>query len=140
MKRIDSSSRGAFVDRPPYRPIVPFKRKSIMRKQLAFAVLAALDRLLGFSTAAARAADTAKIVLVAGRPSHGPGDHEFNAGCKLLAKCLAEVPGIEPVVVTGGWPEDEIGLRRRPHARLLHGRRRRPPDDPERPPRQRSRN
>jgi type 1 glutamine amidotransferase len=53
------------------------------------------------------AADTARIVLVAGRPSHGPGEHEFNAGCKLLAKCLSEVPGIEPVVVTGGWPKDE---------------------------------
>ena len=53
------------------------------------------------------AAETAKVVLIAGRPSHGPGDHEFNAGCKLLAKCLAEVPGVEPVVVTGGWPKDE---------------------------------
>ena len=46
-------------------------------------------------------------MLVAGRPSHGPGDHEFNAGCKLLAKCLSQVPGVEPVVVTGGWPKDE---------------------------------
>jgi type 1 glutamine amidotransferase len=55
----------------------------------------------------ATAADTDKIVLVAGRPSHGRGDHEFNAGCKLLAKCLAEVPGVEPVVVEGGWPKDE---------------------------------
>jgi type 1 glutamine amidotransferase len=57
--------------------------------------------------AGAYAADTAKVVLVAGRPSHGPGDHEFNAGCKLLAKCLGQVPGVEPVVVTGGWPKDE---------------------------------
>jgi type 1 glutamine amidotransferase len=54
-----------------------------------------------------RAPEPAKIVLVAGRPSHGPGDHEFNAGCKLLAKCLAQLPGIEPVLVTGGWPSDE---------------------------------
>ena len=58
-------------------------------------------------TASAPAAETAKIVLIAGRPSHGPGDHEFNAGCKLLAKCLAEVPGIDPVFVAGGWPRDE---------------------------------
>src|SRR5208282_3234467 len=35
---------------------------------------------------AARAADTTKIVLIAGHPSHGPGEHEFNAGCKLLCK------------------------------------------------------
>ncbi len=59
------------------------------------------------TTPAAIAADPAKIVLVAGRPSHGPGDHEFNAGIKLLAKCLKECNGIEPVVVTGGWPADE---------------------------------
>ena len=55
----------------------------------------------------AQAADTARIVLVAGRPSHGPGDHEFNAGCKLLVKCLAKIPGVEPVFVAGGWPKDE---------------------------------
>jgi type 1 glutamine amidotransferase len=55
----------------------------------------------------AHAADTTKIVLIAGHPSHGPGQHEFNAGCKLLCKCLSQVPGIEPVVVTGGWPKDE---------------------------------
>jgi hypothetical protein len=67
----------------------------------------ALTMLLVAFTSQLHAADTAKIVLVAGKPSHGPGDHEFNAGCKLLAKCLAEVPGAEPVVVTGGWPEDE---------------------------------
>src|SRR5580704_19583051 len=62
---------------------------------------------LSFAPDSAQAADTAKIVLVAGRPSHGPGDHEFNAGCKLLAKCLGEVPGVEAAFVPGGWPEDE---------------------------------
>lgn len=51
--------------------------------------------------------DSTKIVLIAGRPSHGPGAHEFNAGCKLMAKLLAEVPGVKPVVVEGGWPADE---------------------------------
>jgi type 1 glutamine amidotransferase len=76
-----------------------------MRKQLVFALFTVT--VLGTLVASAPAADTAKIVLVAGRPSHGPGDHEFNAGCKLLAKCLAEIPGIEPVVVTGGWPREE---------------------------------
>jgi len=53
-----------------------------------------------------QAAD-AKIVLIAGRPSHGRGEHEFNAGTKLLVKCLKEVQGINPVFVAGGWPEDE---------------------------------
>jgi type 1 glutamine amidotransferase len=63
--------------------------------------------LLGLAAGAARADDQAKIVLVAGNPSHGPGDHEFNAGVQLLAKCLGEVPGVEPVVVKGGWPKDD---------------------------------
>ena len=31
---------------------------------------------------------TKKIVLVAGTPSHGPGEHEFNAGSIVLKKCL----------------------------------------------------
>ncbi len=53
------------------------------------------------------APEPARIVLIAGRPSHGPGDHEHNAGVMLLARCLERVPGVEPVVVKGGWPEDE---------------------------------
>jgi type 1 glutamine amidotransferase len=61
-------------------------------------------------SAQAAAADT-KIVLIAGKPSHGPGDHEFNAGTKLLVECLKNVPGVEPVFVAGGWPEDESMLR-----------------------------
>jgi type 1 glutamine amidotransferase len=65
-----------------------------------------LAGLVGLTTASA--AVPAKIVLVAGNPSHGPGDHEFNAGCLLLAKCLKDAaPGVEPVVVKGGWPKDE---------------------------------
>jgi len=77
--------------------------RTLLAPTVALAALVA-----GFSAPdSARAADTAKIVLVAGRQSHGPGDHEFNAGCKLLAKCLGEVPGVEPVFVAGGWPADE---------------------------------
>ena len=50
---------------------------------------------------------TKKLVLVAGRPSHGPGAHEFNAGTMLLKKCLDEnVAGIETTIVKGGWPDD----------------------------------
>lgn len=49
----------------------------------------------------------AKIVLVAGKPSHGPGSHEFNAGVLLLEKMLRQNRNIAPVVVKGGWPEDE---------------------------------
>jgi type 1 glutamine amidotransferase len=56
------------------------------------------------------AADAKKIVLLAGRPSHGPGDHEFNAGCLLMQKCLANVPGVDVEVYSMGWPKDESVL------------------------------
>ena len=52
-----------------------------------------------------------KIVLIAGRPSHGYGSHEHNAGCLLLAKWLNEnVPGVEAVVYKSGWPTDPKAL------------------------------
>lgn len=48
-----------------------------------------------------------KIVFVAGRPSHGPGAHEHNAGCLLLAKELKRaMPGYEVKVHQNGWPSD----------------------------------
>jgi hypothetical protein len=48
-----------------------------------------------------------KIVFVAGRPSHGFGQHEHNAGCRLLAKAVNEsgLP-VEAVVFENGWPKD----------------------------------
>jgi type 1 glutamine amidotransferase len=51
------------------------------------------------------AADT-KIVLLAGPPSHGPGDHEHRAGCLLLKACLDHVPGVVSAVCSNGWPEN----------------------------------
>lgn len=56
---------------------------------------------------AADPAKPKKLVLMAGTPSHGPGDHEFNAGVQLLAKCLADVKGLETVVVLSGYPKDD---------------------------------
>lgn len=48
-----------------------------------------------------------KVVFVAGRPSHGYGAHEHNAGCLLLAKELqAAMPNIEAVVYQNGWPKE----------------------------------
>ncbi|MGH7170228.1 MAG: ThuA domain-containing protein [Gemmataceae bacterium] len=48
-----------------------------------------------------------KLVLLAGRPSHGPMEHEFNAGILLLKKCLARVSGLEVVHHRNGWPDSE---------------------------------
>lgn len=48
-----------------------------------------------------------KLVLIAGKPSHGPGDHEFRAGVKLLEKCLdADSPQIITAAYENGWPAD----------------------------------
>jgi hypothetical protein len=68
--------------------------------------LTALATLAGFA-ASARAAEAGKLLLIAGTPSHGPGEHEFNAGVQLLAKCLESVEGLEVVVQLNGWPDDE---------------------------------
>src|SRR5687767_15270313 len=51
----------------------------------------------------ARAADK-RIVLIAGRPSHPPGMHEFRAGCLLFQKALSSIPGITVQVYDMGWP------------------------------------
>ncbi len=54
-----------------------------------------------------RSADK-RIVLIAGKPSHPPGMHEFRAGCLLLQKALSSVPGITVQVYDGGWPSKEV--------------------------------
>jgi len=47
-----------------------------------------------------------KIMLIAGAQSHGPGDHEFKAGCHLLQQCLQNFPGLLVEVFTNGWPSN----------------------------------
>lgn len=52
--------------------------------------------------------DAGTLVLVAGKPSHPPRMHEFNAGVQLLAKCLHQgAPKLHVRVVLNGWPKDE---------------------------------
>jgi type 1 glutamine amidotransferase len=60
--------------------------------------------LTGALALVANAADK-RIVLIAGGPSHGPGDHEHYAGCLLFQKCLQTIPGVK-VEVSQGWPKD----------------------------------
>ncbi len=48
-----------------------------------------------------------RIVFLAGARSHGPGEHEFNAGCQLLARALNEQSGLDVrATVIQGWPAD----------------------------------
>lgn len=49
----------------------------------------------------------ARVVFLAGTPSHGYGAHEHKAGCMLLADALNKSGlNIQAEVYTGGWPED----------------------------------
>jgi type 1 glutamine amidotransferase len=48
----------------------------------------------------------AKIVLVAGRQSHGKGEHEFFAGSAILMKLLKQTPNVAVVMAREGWPKD----------------------------------
>ena len=52
------------------------------------------------------AAEPRKVVLLAGPPSHGPGEHEHRAGCLLLKACLDKVPGVVSEVYSNGWPQN----------------------------------
>ena len=47
------------------------------------------------------------LVIIAGKPSHPPRMHEFNAGVKLLDHCLSDVQGLKTTIVLNGWPQDE---------------------------------
>ncbi|HMJ88938.1 MAG TPA: hypothetical protein VK530_03935, partial [Candidatus Acidoferrum sp.] len=65
---------------------------------------------LALSTVSFASAADKKIVLIAGKPSHPIGMHEFRAGCLLLQKCLANTPGISVIVHSNGWPADANAL------------------------------
>jgi type 1 glutamine amidotransferase len=49
-----------------------------------------------------------QIVLIAGKPSHPPGMHEFRAGCLLFQKALASFPGVNVQVYFNGWPTKTV--------------------------------
>jgi len=48
-----------------------------------------------------------KLVLIAGKPSHPPGMHEFRAGTILLESCLKAVPNLVVDRHDMGWVKDE---------------------------------
>ena len=74
-----------------------------------FSALLWLGLALGLALAPARAAAPvpAKIILIAGRPSHPPGAHEHRAGMLLLQKCLTGFSGVVTEVYDQGWPAME---------------------------------
>jgi type 1 glutamine amidotransferase len=56
-------------------------------------------------------AEDKRIVMIAGKPSHGTGEHEFRAGLLLFQKCLAGYPGIQVEVYSNGWPDSSDVLK-----------------------------
>jgi hypothetical protein len=73
--------------------------------------LAGLVLLLALTVLPVGTADK-RIVLIAGRPSHPPGMHEFRAGCLLFQKALAGFPGVTVQVYDMGWPAKDVdGVR-----------------------------
>jgi hypothetical protein len=76
-------------------------------KRLLHALLAASTVLLLATPSILEAKDapkTRRIALIAGRPSHPAGMHEFRAGCLLFQKALAGVPNLQVQVHSNGWP------------------------------------
>jgi len=54
-----------------------------------------------------------KVVLLAGKKSHLPGEHEYEKGMDLMRHCLdtsLNVKGVTVEVHPNGWPEDEATL------------------------------
>lgn len=72
-------------------------------KKISLSPLVGLCVLSLLLLASAAAADK-KVLLIAGPPSHGPGLHEYNAGVRLIQKCLAQTPGLRIEVALNGWP------------------------------------
>jgi hypothetical protein len=50
----------------------------------------------------------ALIVLAAGEPSHGPGEHRFPAGARVLADALNASGLSVRAAVTEGWPDSAL--------------------------------
>jgi hypothetical protein len=76
----------------------------MLARRLALGFLVAVA---GATIAADQTAPT-RIVLIAGRPSHGPGLHEFRAGSLLLQKALSDYRSVTVEVFTGGWPTKTV--------------------------------
>jgi type 1 glutamine amidotransferase len=79
-------------------------KKPVRFRRAAWAAAVALAIL---ATLPVRGADK-RIVLIAGKPSHPPGMHEFRAACLLFQKALASVPGLTVQVYDMGWPSKMV--------------------------------
>ncbi len=47
-----------------------------------------------------------KLLIIAGKPSHKAGEHEYNAGALLIRQWFANSPDVAVTVCLNGWPTD----------------------------------
>jgi len=80
-----------------------FTASNLTRRAAWLVILVAL----AVASLPVRGADK-RIVLIAGKPSHPPGMHEFRAGCLLLQKAMSSVPGVTVQVYDMGWPSKMV--------------------------------
>jgi len=81
-------------------------KRSFIKRTLLVIGCAGLGAFAIAQAPAASAAEKAKIVMIAGRASHGRKTHAHKAGILLLARCLNEVSGVEAVPHLGGWVKE----------------------------------
>lgn len=80
----------------------PLKGDASMSKHLAAKIVLILVTFVSIAKA-----ETKHLILVAGKPSHPPRMHEFNAGVQLLTKCLEQSTDIKVTFCLNGWPKDD---------------------------------
>ena len=77
----------------------------------SFAIVCFLTGLctVAATSAAEGPAPVKKIVLIAGKKSHGPGAHEYEKDVRLLKHCLDTSPNVQGIKTEAhfnGWPDD----------------------------------
>lgn len=88
------------------------KKYNFMFRSFIFSLASALA-IVGSSTVKAEAKLPKKVVFIAGKKSHGPGEHEYEKSVKLLKVMLdhaQNIKGIKTEVCFNGWPEDASTL------------------------------
>lgn len=78
-----------------------------------YIVQANLARAQSKQPQASKAKQPVKIVLIAGKQSHGSGEHQHKEGVLLLKKCLDTSPNVKGVKIEthfDGWPKEDTAL------------------------------
>jgi hypothetical protein len=78
------------------------------RTRLLLLCMVGLAAVVSLSSGATAQQAGRRIVLIAGRPSHPPGMHEFRAGTMLMQKALSGIPNLRVDVYTNGWPTRQV--------------------------------